>query len=428
MFRQKKCGWVIVAAAVVCLALAWPAPGLAAEKAEKKVDIVISGLYDLTGPYSGVHQLFVKAAKDYVTWANQEGVCPGANIVVDVVDIAADANKTVVAFQRAASKKPRAVISTGGFASHCTVACMQLAKRLKIPIISGSSARSIVTPPGWTFSIQGCYEGMVGCAGDWVIANWKPDSQDAWIRKHYEDRKPRLAIIGWDNTFGRAFDQPETRAYLKKIGVDFVGAEYIPMSPADTSAQLIRLVKEKKADFLYLGMYPSSHAVILKDAARLGLRDKFQDFSFWASSIEQVQTQVKELAERSMEITGYKMLVSEWEIPYMVEAFKKSKLPPVYGTYYAAAAAYFDLYTEAIRRAAAKVGPGKVDGAAVYQALITMKSYKPRLYNSTCSYSKTKMVGPDTATMYQIQGGKVVNLANDLHVPDLLPGGKDVPK
>jgi len=132
---EKKVRWLIGICLVLCLVAVTPMSVCA----EKKVDIAISGLYDLTGPYSGVHQLFLKAAKDYVKWANDQKIIPGVNIVIDAVDIAADVNKTVVAFQMAANKKPRPVISTGGFASHCTVAVKPLAKRLKIPIISGSS-------------------------------------------------------------------------------------------------------------------------------------------------------------------------------------------------------------------------------------------------------------------------------------------------
>jgi len=402
-----------------------PAPAAAAEK---KSDVLISGTYDLTGPYSGVHQLFVKAAKDYVQWSNETNQIPGVNIVLDVVDIAADPGKTVVAFQMAASKTPRAVISTGGFASHCTIACKPLAQRLKIPIISGSSPRSILLPPGWVFSIQGLYEGMLGACGDWVVANWKPDSKDPWIRKHYEKRNPRMAVIGWDNTFGRGFDQPESRAYLKSKGVDFVGAEYIPMSPSDTSPVLLRLVKDQKADFIYFGMYPSSHAVILKDAGRLGLRDQFQDFAFWASSILQVKGFAGDLAERSMMLTGYKMLPEEWDVPYFLEAYKKSGLDLVFGVYYSAAVAYFDVYGEAIKRAAAKVGPDKVDGQAIYDVMVSMRNYKPRMFHSVMNFTPTKLYGPDTAVMYQIQNGAPVLVDKDIYVPNLLPGGKDVPK
>jgi hypothetical protein len=100
----------------------------------------------------------------------------------------------------------------------------------------------------------------------------------------------------------------------------------------------------------------------------------------------------------------------------------------MFGVYYSAAAAYFDLYCEAIRRAVEKVGADKVDGSAVYDAVTSMKGYKPRLYHSTLSFTKTKLVGPDTAFMYQIQDGELITVDKDLYVPNLLPGGKDVPK
>ncbi len=397
-------------------------------KSAEKTDILISGLYDLTGPYAGVHQLFAKVAKDYVKWSNDQELVPGANIVLDIVDTGNEISKTVVAFQMAANKTPKAVLSTGGFSSSTVPACKPLAERLRIPIIAGSSPRNIVLPPGWVFSVQGCYEGMTAAFGDWIKANWKPDSSDPWIRAHYENRKPRLGIIGWDNAFGRAFDQKEFRDYLENIGVDFAGSAYIPLSPSDTTPQILRIVKDENADFVYFGMYPESIGVVLKDASRLGLLDDFQACTFWASGLVQLQSYIKELANRSMCLTGYKMMENEWEIPYFVKAFKESNLPPIFGMYYSGAAAYFDVYIEAIRRAAVKVGPNKVDGQEVYNALINMKNYQPRLYHSKCSFSETKRVGPDTAVIYQIQDGKQVLLEKDVYVPDILPGGKDVVK
>ena len=397
-------------------------------KSAEKTDIAINAMFDLTGPYSGVHQLLSKGYKDYAKWANDHEIVPGANIVLDIIDTGSEVGKGVVAFQMGATKKPRAVISTGGQASNIAISIRQIAQRLKIPIYGGGETRSAMVPPAWNFGHQGCYEGDVAACATWAKANWKPDSSDPWIRKHYENRNPRIAIMGWDNAFGRGADYPETKNYLKKIGVDYVGAEYIPMSPSDTTPQILRLVKEKKTDFIYFFMYPSSVALVLKDAARLGLRDEFQDFSFWASSIIQLQSYAKELAERSMMLTGYKLDPSEWEIPYFVEHYKASKAPLVAAVFYSGGASYLSVKVEAIRRAALKVGADKVDGQAVYNAMINMKSYKPALYHSTVSFSKTKRVGPDDAVMYQVQNGKPVIVAKNVYVPSLLPGGKDVVK
>ncbi len=394
----------------------------------EKTDIAINAMFDLTGPYSGVHQLLAKAYKDYAKWANDKEIVPGANIVLDIVDTGAEVSKGVVAFQMGATKTPRAVISTGGQSSNIAISLRQIAQRLKIPIYGGSESRSAMYPPAWNFGHQGSYEGQLAACGAWAKANWKPDSKDPWIRKNYENRNPRLGLIGWDNSFGRAPDQKETRDYFEKIGVDFIGSEYIPLSPSDTTAQILRLVKDKKTDFIYFIMYPSSIALVLKDAARLGVRNEFQDFSFWACSVIQLQSYAKELANRSMMLTGYKLEPAEWEIPYFADLYKTSGAPLMAAVFYSGGASYLSTKIEAIRRAALKVGADKVDGEAVYNALINMKSFKPALYHSTVSFSKTKRVGPNNAVMYQVQDGTPVIVDRDIYIPDLLPGGKDVVK
>jgi len=398
-------------------------------RAAEKTEIHINAMFDLTGPYSGVHQLFAQSYKDYIKWVNEQEIVPGANIVLDFVDTGSDVGKGIVGFQMAANRTPRAVASTGGQASNIAVALKQIAVRLKIPLYGGGSSRPSMVPPAWNFDHQGCYEGQVAACGQWAKDNWKPDSSDPWIRKHYENRNPRLGIIGWDNAFGRGPEQKETKDYLEHIGVDFVGAEYIPLSPSDTTPQLLRLVKQKKADFLYFVMYPSSVGVILKDAARLGIRDDFQDFSFWASSILQLQHHVGDLANRSMMLTGYKMDPNEWEIPYFVDLYKKSNKPRYAAVYFSAGASYCGVKVEAIRRAALRVGADKVTGQEVYNSFVSMtEGYRPHLYHSINSWSETKRIGPDDAVMYQIQDGELKLIGKGIPVPDLLPGGKDVIK
>jgi len=396
--------------------------------AADKVDVHINAMFDLTGPYSGTHQLEVKGFKKYTEWANEKEIVPGARIVLDIVDTGAEVSKGVVGFQVAASQKPRAVVSNGGHSSNITLALLQIAKRLKLPIYGGGENRSIVVPPGWSFGHQACYEGQVAACAQWAKDNWKPDSKDAWIRKHYENRNPRLGIIGWDNPMGRAFDQKETRDYLKKIGVDFVGSEYVPLAPSDTSPQLLRLVKDKGADFIYFGMFPSSNGVVLKNAAALGLRDDFQDFHFWAASIILLQKYVGDLANRSIMLTGYKIDPAEWEIPYFIEEFKKANVPMVAAGIYGAGGSFMSVKFEAIRRAALKVGVENITGQDIYNALVNMKSFKPHLYHSTIGFSETKRVGADTAVMYQIQNGEMKIIDRDLYVPSLFPGGRDVVK
>ena len=423
MFRLKSKRILPGMFVLLCVLLFMPL----SSHAEKK-DVRILGLWDLTGPYAAGHQLALQGAKDYFKWANENNYIPGVNLQYEIYDHGADVSKCVAAYQIAVNKKPKPVLSCGGFTSPTVLAIKPLAKRYRIPAIEGSTARNTILPPGWYFGIMGSYEGMVGACGDWVVANWKPDSDSEWIRKHYEKRRPRMGIIGWDNAMGRAFDQKETRDYLKKIGVDFVGSEYIPVSPGDCSAQILRLIKQQKADFVYFGMYPGSHALILKDAERLGLRDDFQDFLFWYGNIMQVQKHAGELAEGTMHLTAFKVNTSEWESQDFVEIFKKSKLPELYAFGYSCVVSWFDVYLESIRRAIKKVGIENLDGSACYDALITMKDFRPMLSYNKVTFSETSRCGGHAAAMYQMQNGKVVKVAEDLYVPELFPGGKDVVK
>ena len=162
--RKNKCNILIIGA---LLGLSFVFMGTSVRAAEK-VDIVINALFDLTGPYAGVHQLLAKAYKDATKWANDNEIVPGGNIVLDIVDTGSEVSKGIVAFQMAANKTPRAVISTGGHASNMSISLRQIAQRLKIPIYGGGETRSGMYPPAWNFGHQGCYEGQVAACGAWA--------------------------------------------------------------------------------------------------------------------------------------------------------------------------------------------------------------------------------------------------------------------
>jgi len=397
--------------------------------AEKKYMYRAICLLDLTGPYSGLHKRLLKGIEDFVAWQNSDPgyFPPDVGYKLEKYDTGMNIQKCLVAYQMATSKKPRPIITNGGMATPTILAIKPLAKRKKIPCIDGSSARPIVVPPAWTFSMQGCYTGMVAAAAQFLKQNWRADTPYKLIRKRYEEnktRKPRITVMGWDNGFGRAFDTKELKGYLKKIGVDWVKPVYVPMSPTNMTPQILEIVKEG-ADMVYFGMYANTHALILKDAARLGVRDKFQDMCFWADNIVQVKTYAGEFADDTMMLTGYQALPSEWP-KFLQERFKKTGLPENQAMLYAMGVPWYDVYGECIKRAVKKYGPEKVDGKAIYNVLTSMTDYQPLAYNSKVTFSKTRMVGPTTASIYQNQKGNIVKVVNSIYVPDLLPGGKDV--
>ena len=423
MKRGKALRIIWAGIVVVCLFLYMPASAGAADK----VDIRIVGMMDMTGPYAAMHAPAIKVYQMFIDWANKTDYVPGVNIITDTYDHAMDISKAVAAYQMAMAKKPTPAITCGGYTSATILAIKPLAKRNHVPCLDGSSARNILRPAGWAFSMQAQYEGMTGATGDWIKANWKPDSKYEWIRKHYENRKPRMAVVGWDNAFGRGFDQKESRAYIESKGVEFVGAEYIPMSPSDTSPQVLRLVNNLKADFIFFGMYPSSHAIILKDAARLGIRDKFQDVGCFYDNIGHLSKYAGDLAEGSMQITSFQCIPDQWPEP-MQQLFKETGFDAGLGMTFASIITYYDTYCEVLRRAAKKVGAENVNGEVCYDVLTNFDNFKPMCSIGGMSFTKTKLAGIDSMGMYQIQDGKMVLIQTGIYVPDLLPDGKDVPR
>jgi len=395
--------------------------------AEKKVSLVTVGMFDLTGPYSGLLSLSARGFNDFVEWANNHpGYLPdNVKWVNETYDTGLDIGKAVAAYQMATSKDPIPIITTGGLAAPTILAIKPLAKRKKIPCIDGSSARPIVYPPAWTFSMQACYEGMLAASARFLKDNWRPDTPYKRIRDRYDkNRNPRISVMGWDNAFGRGFDQKETRDYIKSIGVDWVTPEYIPLNPTDTTPQILRLVKAG-VDMIYFGMYSESHAFILKDAARVGVRDKFQDMGFWADNLIQLKSYVGELADGAMQLTGYQMDMSEWN-PHTKALLEKSGLGENAALSYSGAFAWCDVYGECIRRAVKKVGAENVTGQVIYDVITNLTDYQPMAYNSLVTFSEKRMAGPSSASIYQIQDGKIVKIVKSTYVPDLLPDGKDV--
>ncbi len=427
MVTRTGLRWLIVCLTGVFLIIAAPFSVYASNRVEMR----IIGMFDLTGPYAGLHQIFVKATNDFVSWANEEPnyLPPGVKIKYEIYDTGADIGKAVAAWQIATSKNPTPIITMGGSAAHTILGIKPLAKRSKIPCIDGSSARPIMVPPGWTFSMQPCYEGLVAASAQFLKDNWHANTPYKLIRKRYEknkDRKPRLAIIGWDNTFGRAFDQKEVRDYVQKIGVDWVNPEYISPSPTDTTPQILRLVNAE-ADIIYFGMLAETHAFVLKDAARMDIRNNFQDIGFAADNIIQLKNYIPQISHESMMLTSNQPDMDEWN-PVFKQMFLKTGMNDNAALGYSLPQAWFDTYVELIRRAVNKVGAENVTGKHIYDIVTSMTHYKPMAYNSNITFTESKRYAADYASIYQNQNGKIVKVEKSIYVPNLLPGGRDVVK
>ena len=242
---------------------------------KSNVTLSIAVLADATGPYAVTVGPQLNAMKDFGKWANETNYIPGITLDVKAYDHGLKMEACVALYKEAVTATPAPVLTNGGLWSTAAPTLAGFAKQNKIPIIDTTPLKEVVIPPGWFFGYQPAYEGQVGAYIDWIVDNWKADSKVPWIRTHYQNRKPRLALMSWDITLGRANESNEVKCYAASKGVEWVGAEYVPMTVGDVTPQLTRL--KDKVDFMYVGMFGSAWQAVLKKSAEMGMRDQFID-------------------------------------------------------------------------------------------------------------------------------------------------------
>ena len=99
----------------------------------------------------------------------------------------------------------------------------------------------------------------MAAVADWFKEKWK------------ETRKPRVAYLTADNAMGKSIEIPEMKAYLEKIGYEFLGSQYVPLVPTAPPTTQLMWLKQNKVD-LALGVMinPGSQPTV-KEMVRLGM-------------------------------------------------------------------------------------------------------------------------------------------------------------
>jgi len=390
---------------------------------QEKVPIRVMLMYDLTGPYSGLQRESDLGARFYMKYWKEHELVKGVEILYDIYDSGTNPDKVRAALMDTLSKKPKPVLALDGLSSSMGLVAKPFGERYHVPILAGSSGRGILFPPSWSFSVQPDYPSLFGAIGKWIKDNWKPDSKISWIREHYQERNPRLGYIGWDNAFGRNVAIDDSINYFKKIGVDFVGAEYIRYASSDTSTNLRRLNK-KGMDFVYVCTYAADHATVLKDAERLGIRDTFMDFAFWFTDPRMIQKHagLKRIRNTVM-FTGYTLFLKEMPLfvqNWYTKVLKRGPSDPLLQP--TALISWLDLWREVIQLAVNKVGAKNVTGDVTYDIITTkIKGYQPICYEGKQSFSKYKAFGPTTVDVYLFKKGSLVKVDAGFTMPDLSP-------
>jgi hypothetical protein len=117
----------------------------------------------------------------------------------------------------------------------------------------------LLTPPQSIFTYYPIYTDCLGAIADWFKDNWK------------EKRKPRVAYLTADNAMGRSIEIPEMKAYLEKIGYEFVGTQYVPLVATSPPTTQLTWLKEKGVDLALGVMINAGAQPTVKEMVRLGM-------------------------------------------------------------------------------------------------------------------------------------------------------------
>jgi ABC-type branched-subunit amino acid transport system substrate-binding protein len=258
---MAKMRWIIAATAIILMTATFIFP--ASAEAEKK--LYVGGTQSLTGPFAEDSAAVLAAIEDYVKYVNEtKSLAPWRKEKFP-------ADVTLEVMWRDDELKPAKALSIyeelkGKGMLVARISGSPIALALKDRLWEdGMGATSMATGPYYLSPPQSCltyypiYTDSCAAIADWFMANWK------------EKRKPRVAYLTADNAMGRSIEIPEMKAYLEKIGYEFVGTQYVPLVPTSPPTTQLTWLKQKGVD-LALGVMinPGSQPTV-KEMVRLGM-------------------------------------------------------------------------------------------------------------------------------------------------------------
>ena len=259
---MAKMKLVFVACVVVLLVAASLTP--AGAQTAKKV-LYIGGTMSLTGPYAEDSAAVLAGFQDYVRYVNEtKKMAPWrkerfpTDITLELLwrDDELQPAKALSIYEELKAK--------GILVYRCSGSPIALALKSRLMqdnmgATSMATGPYLLNPPQTVFSYYPLYTDSVAAIADWFKANWK------------EKRKPRVAFLTSDNAMGKSIEIPEMRAYLDKLGYEFVGSQYVPLVATSAPTTQLMWLKDKGVD-LTLGVLINPNAQpIVKEMVRLGI-------------------------------------------------------------------------------------------------------------------------------------------------------------
>lgn len=245
-----------------------PAPGATAVPVEKKVKVGL-GL-SVTGALASTTKYISYGVWDYLKYVNEvqgglsytspAGVRETVTLDIKWEDMAYSPARAVDTYRRLEAWGAQVVHLTAG---SMTLSVLDTFTRDHMPVVyyGPTEANSAAARPLYSIGQFPGYTDEYAVFMDWVKANWQGAGN------------PKVGFMNLETAMARAELPGQVEGYAESIGVDWVGQEWIPYAVTDATVELKRLA-DAGADFIFVAHTPIGISVVLKDAVRLGIRDK----------------------------------------------------------------------------------------------------------------------------------------------------------
>ncbi len=361
--------------------------------------IPIGGIFDITGPTGDAGAEYAEGVRDYVMWVNEHGGVNGRMIKLSWVDYAYKIPQAIAAYKK--FKVREKVIAIQGWGTGDTEALAPIVARDKIPYMSASYSEHLTNPKKcpYNFIVGVTYSDQCRIALKWIKENWKDPT-----------RKPRVCFIYNDTGFGRSPFFPDGLEYAKKIGVDVVDQEVVPLRALDATSQLLNM-KKFKPDFAIIQETIMATSTILKDARKLGIKTKFIALN-WAID-EKLPKIAGEAAEGLIGCIPFALWTDDVPGIRLAKKVNEKYHPNIkYRTVrYIQGFAAMYVMTEALRRAG-----NNLTGPGVKEAFETIRNFDTGGLTGPITFTKESHKGANSLRLYMVKKGKLIPITGYIEI------------
>jgi hypothetical protein len=258
---MAKKRWMLAVVAIMVMA----ATSLLPVSAHAEKVLYIGGTQSLTGAFAEDSAAVLLAIQDYAKYVNEtKNLAPWrkekwpADITLEVMwrDDELKPAKAIVIYEEL---KAAGMLVARISGSPIALALKDRYWKDHMGATSMATGSYLLTPPQSIFTYYPIYTDCLGAIADWFKDNWK------------EKRNPRVAYLTADNAMGRSIEIPEMKAYLDKIGYEFVGTQYVPLVATSPPTTQLTWLKEKGVDLALGVMINAGAQPTVKEMVRLGM-------------------------------------------------------------------------------------------------------------------------------------------------------------